>query len=115
VGNVGRAVEDTVDAVTDIRPNDTAALGLGVRLDRISKIAEQRPGLDQLDSLFQGLASGLDDADGVGVSLGLVANVICFVEIAVKALMVQRNIEVDDITIKENSVVGDTVADHLVY
>ena len=39
VGDVGRAVEEAVDAVTAVRPNHGEALGLRVLLDHVANVA----------------------------------------------------------------------------
>ena len=114
MGNVGRAVEDAVDAVADVGADDAAVPRLGVRLDHVAKLAEQRPGLDKLDCLVQALTRRLGDADRIGVGLGPVADVVRLIEIAVVALVVQGHVEVEDIAVEEDPLVGYPVADDLV-
>ena len=112
--NVGRAVEGLVDAVADVGTDDAAAAALSVRLDHVAKVAEQSAGLDQLDSLRQALAGRLGDAHRVRVGLRLVADVVCLVEIAVVAFMVEGDVEVEDVAVDEDALVGNAVADDLV-
>ena len=49
VRNIGRAVEELVDSVPTIRLYDRAVAGLGVLLDRVSRVAEEHTGLNQVD------------------------------------------------------------------
>lgn len=112
--DVGRAVEDRVNAVTDVSPDDTGVLGLGVLLNRVAKVTVQRPWLDELDRLIKTLSSRLNDAHGVRVSLRPVAHVVRLIQVTVVALMVERDIQVDNVAVHEDALVGNTVADDLV-
>lgn len=114
MGDVGRTVEYRVDAVADICSDDAAVLGLGVGLNGIAKVAEQGARLHQLDGLVEALASRLDHTNSIRVRLGSVADVVCLVEIAVVALVVERDVEVDDVAVEEYALVGNAVADDLV-
>jgi len=107
-------MEDAVDAVSNVRPDNTASLGLGVRLDHITELSEQSARLHQLDGLLETLTRSLDDAHRVRVRLGPVTNVVCFVEIAVEALVVEGHVEVNNIAVEKNTLIGDAVADDLV-
>lgn len=86
--NVWRAVEDGVDAVADIRPNDAAVIGLCVLLDDVAKLAEEGAGLDELDGLVETLARRLNQTDDVGVCERLVADVVRLIQVAMVAFMV---------------------------
>lgn len=112
--DIGRAVEDGVDTMADIGPDDAAAPRLGMSLNNVPKLAEQRARLDQLDSLLKAFASRLGDADRVRVSLGPVADVVSLIQIAMVAFMVQRDVEVDNITIKQDPLVRYPMANYLV-
>jgi hypothetical protein len=98
--NIGRGMEELADSVTAVGPDDTAVLLLGVLLNDVSKLSDQNTGLDGLDGLLQALAGSLDNTDGVGVGLGLLANVVGLVEIGMISSVVERNIEVQDITVQ---------------
>jgi len=100
--------------VSNVRPDNTASLGLGVRLDHITELSEQSARLHQLDGLLETLTRSLDDAHRVRVRLGPVTNVVCFVEIAVEALVVEGHVEVNNIAVEKNTLIGDAVADDLV-
>ena len=114
VRDVGRAVEYAVDAVAHVCPDDAAALGLCVLLNDVSKFPDQGSRLDNLDGLFQALPRRLDNTHRVGVRLGPVAHVVRLVEVSVVALVVQGDVEIDDIPIEENPLVGNAVADDFV-
>jgi len=112
--DVGRAVEYRVDAVADIGSNDAAVLGLGVGLNGIAKVAEQCARLHQLDGLIEALASRLYNTDSIGVRLGPVTNIVRLVEIPVVALVVERDVEVDDVAVEEYALIRNAVTDDLI-
>lgn len=113
--HVRRAVEQFVDAVTTISTNDAAVLLLGVLLDDVAKLPYQHAWFDSLDSLLEALACRLNNSHIIRICLRFVADVICLVEISMVALMVDRNINVKDITVKQHPLVRNTVADDLVH
>lgn len=45
MGNIGCAVEELIDTVAAVRPDDTAVLALGMLLDDIAVLAEECSGL----------------------------------------------------------------------
>ncbi len=112
--NVWCAVEELVDAVADVCLHDVALLGLGVLVDDSSEVAEEDAWLDQLNGLVQALPGCLDNADGVWVVLGLLADVVGFVQVAVEAFVVESNVNVQDIAVNKDALIWDTVADTLV-
>ncbi len=114
VWNVGRAVEDCVDAVAHVRSDDATAFGLGVFLDRVAKLAEQGARLHQLYGLREALPRSFCHTDRVRVSLGLVTDIVCLGEGAVVALVIERYVEIDDVTVEEDALVGDSMADNFV-
>lgn len=114
VRHVGRAVEQLVDAVAAVGADDAAVLLLGHLFDNVAKLADQGTGLDCLDRLVQALAGGLDNADIVGVGLGSVTNVVRLVQVGVVALVVERDINVEDIAVEQDALIGDAVADDFV-
>lgn len=114
VWDIGRAVEQLADSVAAVGSDDTAVLLLGVLLDDVSKLPDQGTGLHSLDGLFQALSCRLDDTDGVRVRLGPVTNVVCLVQIGVVAFVVEGNVDVENIAVEENTLIGDTVADDFV-
>lgn len=114
VWDIGRAVEQLADSVAAVGSDDTAVLLLGVLLDDVSKLPDQGTGLHSLDGLLQALSCRLDDTDGVRVRLGPVTNVICLVQIGMVAFVVEGNVDVENIAVEENTLIGDTVADDFV-
>lgn len=103
-----------VDAVTAPVGHDAAVLGLGVLLDDLAKVAERRAGLDELNGLVQALPRRLDDPDRVWVGLGAFAHVVGLVDVGVVAPVVQGDVEVEDVAVQQDSLVGDSVADYFI-
>lgn len=114
VRDVGCAVEQSVDTVTAVGLDGTATSVLGVLCDDGTVLSEQCVGLCDLDGFVQTLAGSLDDANRIRVGQSLVADVVCFVDIAVEAAVVQSNVNVDDVSILEDTLIGDTVTNGLV-
>ena len=81
-------MEELVDTVATVCPDDTAVLALGVLLDNVAILAEERSRLDKLDSLVQALSCCLSYAHCVWVRQSLVTDVVCLVQIAVEAAVV---------------------------
>lgn len=96
--HVGRAVEELVDTVAAVGLHDAAVGGLCNLLDGVAVVSEERSGLDELDRFLETVASGLDYAHAVGVLVCL-ADVVGFVQIAVKASVVESNIDVEDVAV----------------
>ena len=100
--------------MSTIRFDDTAASALGVFFNHPSGVAEGHAWFDELDGFVEAFAGGFDDADGGRVGAGLLAYVVCFVEVAVEAVVVEGDVEVDDVAFEEDALVGDAVADYFV-
>lgn len=112
--DVGRAVEELSDAMAAVRSNYAAVLLLCNLLDNVSKLSNQDTRLDSLDGLVERLTCRLHYSYAVGIGLGSVTNVVCLVKIGVVSTMVQADVDVKDITVEENALVGDTVADNFI-
>lgn len=114
VRDVGRAVEELSDAVAAVRSNYAAVLLLCNLFDNVSKLSDQDARLDSLDGLVERLTCCLHYSYAVGIGLGPVANVVCLVKIGVVSTMVQADVDVEDIAVEENALIGNTVADDFV-
>lgn len=99
VGDVWRAVEQLIDAVSAVGLNDTATTALCMLLDCVAEIAEQDSGLDRLDGHVQTLARRLGDADRVCVEGCLFADIVGFIQIAVEAAVVECDVNVEDVAV----------------
>ena len=97
-----------------IRLDDATSFRLRMLLDDGARVFECHAGFHEGDGLFETFAGGLNDANGVWVREGAGADVVGFVEVAVVAAVVEGDVEVHDVAIKEGSLVGDPVADHFV-
>lgn len=95
-------------------PDHGAVPGLGVFLDDVARVAEGHAGFDDVDGGDETLPRGFDDADIFRGGGGGGADVVCFVEIAVEAAVVEGYVEVQDIAVEEETRVGDAVADDFV-
>lgn len=97
-----------------IRLHNTTPPLLRNLLNQVPWGLEQHPRLDELDRLLEALARRLDDAHGVLVGQRSVADVVCLVDVAVEAAVVESDVDVDNVAVGERARVGDAVADDLV-
>jgi hypothetical protein len=114
VRDVGRTMEKLADSVATVSSDNAAVVLLGMLLNNVTKFSDQSAGLNGLDRLIQALSCRLNHTNSIGVGLGLVSNVISLVQIGVVSFMVQGNIDVENIAIKQNALVRNTVADDFV-
>lgn len=112
--NVRCAMEQAVDAVADVRLDDVAFLRLGVLVDRSSEVAEEDAGLDHRNGVVQAGACCLNNTDGVGVVTSLLADVVCLVEVTVVAAVVEGDVDVEDVAVDQDALIGNAVADNFV-
>ena len=101
--------------MSTVRPDYTTVLALCVLLDHVAVLTEECAGLDDLDSLVQAFSRCLCNAYSIGVCQRLVSNIVCLVQVAVKAVVVQCDVDVEDITVSEYSLIRNTVANDFVY
>lgn len=113
VGHVGCAVEKLIDAVATVGLNYATVVGFCNLLNRVAVVAEESAGLNELDRFFQRVSCGFDNAYAVRVLVRL-ADVVSLVEVAVEATVVKRNVDVQNVTILQRTLVGNAVADNLV-
>lgn len=111
--DVGGAVEEGVDTMAAIGRDDGAVVGFGVLFDGVADVAEGEARLDRFDGEAGAFARGFDEVDVCGVEGGG-ADVVGFVEVAVVAVVVEGDVEVDDVAVEEDAGVRDTVADDFV-
>lgn len=107
-------MEELVDTVTAVCADDTAVLLLGDLFDNVAKLANQDTGFDRLDGLIQTLSCRFDDTNIVGVSLATVTDVVCLVKVGVVALVVERDINVEDVPVQEDTFIRNAMADDFV-
>ena len=107
-------MEDAIDSMAAVRPDDGAVLCLGVLLDDVAELADEHARLDGGNRFFKALPRALHHANCVWVGLGFVPHVVCLVKVAVEALVVQGNVNVDDVAVHESALVGNAMADDLV-
>lgn len=110
-----RGMEMCVDAVATPGCNDFATSGLGMLLDDGSKVSYRRAGLHNRNGLVQAFSRRFNYPDRIWVRLGSIADIVGFVEVSMISLVIDRYVEIEDVTIEEESLVGYPVADHFVW
>lgn len=107
-------MKQAVNTVAHVCLDDVALLRLGVLIDRGAKVAEEDARLDHCDGVVQTGSRCFDDTHGVGIVTGFLADIVCLIEIAMVAVVVEGDIDVEDVAVDEGSLIGDTVADNFV-
>lgn len=94
--------------------DDAAVSAFGVFFDYGAGVAEGHARFDEFDGFVEAFAGGFDDADGGRVGAGKGSDVVCFVEVAVEAVVVEGDVKVDNVAFEEEALVGDPVANYFV-
>ena len=110
MGNIGRAVEESVDAMAAVRLDNAQVLCFGMFFDDIAEVLDGDAGFDMSDCLFETLPRRFNEPDIVRVGAGFVPYVVRLVEIAVIAFMEEGYVEVEDVAVLEDSLVRNAVA-----
>lgn len=108
-------VEKCVDAMSTVRLHGAAVFALRVLLNHSTIILESRAGLRNLNRFVKAFSGCLDYAHRVRIGERLVANIIGFVDVSVISTVVESNVDIDNVTILEDALVRDAVADTLVH
>jgi hypothetical protein len=104
-----------VDAVTAPRCYDAQVSRLCVLLDDTAKFSNGGTRPDDRDGQIQAFSSRFHEADCIWVGFRLFSHVIRLVEICMVATVVQRNVEVDDVSVQEGALIRYAVANNLVW
>lgn len=112
VWNVGRRVEERVDAVSAVALHDAVPVLLHMLLDHVADLAVTLAGLDDVDGLAERLVRHLHQ---LLVLVLYVADEERLVEIAVKAAVVNGHVQVANVAVLQRTGVGDAVADDFVH
>ena len=112
--NVWSGVEELVDPMATVRLDDTAVSTFGVLLDHIARIAEEHARFDNLNGLVETFPCCLNNTNRIRVCVCLVADIIRFIQIPVEAFMIECDVEIEDVTIQQNSLIRYAMADDFV-
>jgi hypothetical protein len=83
--------------------------------DNVPKITDGSAGLDKSDGQVQGLTGRLNQPYRFWVSGGPWTDIVGLVKICVVTFVVDGNVEVQNVTVQENTLIRDTVANHLIW
>jgi hypothetical protein len=114
VRDIGCAVEKLVDTVSAVGPDYAAVLALCMFLNDITVFAEQRAWLGNFNSLVQTFTCRLGYPYRVWVRQCLVSNIVGFVQVCVETAVIDGNVDVEDVSVFQYSLVGNAVANDLV-
>ena len=111
VQNLNVGVELFTYSVTDESANNPHAMNLRVIFNCFADIAERTIGLHSLNTQPQTFFS---DFDKFAIDLADVADKESCVGVAVNSVDITRHIKIDDVSVFNNSVVGNAVTDHFI-
>lgn len=97
--DIWSGVEELVDAMAAVRLHNLAASTLGNFFDGVTVVSEKRAWFHELDGFLETRTCGFDHADIVWILRCGVADIVCFVQIAVEATMIERDVDVQNIAI----------------
>lgn len=100
--------------MSTIGRNNTTSSRLCLLINCITRRTKRHPGFNKFNCLVQRLAARLHDPDAVRVRERFIADVVRLIQVTVKTAVIQRYVDVHDVTIDQASCVGDPVADNLV-
>lgn len=87
----------------------------GVLFDDVAEVFEGDAGFDHGNCLVEAFSGCLDELHELLIGERFVADVVSFVEITVIAFMVESYVEVEDVTIQQNSLIRNAVTDDFVW
>ena len=66
-------------------------------LDDRAWVAEKHSGLHDRNGMIEAFSGGFDHADGVRAGIGGASHVVCFVEVAMEAAVIEGYVKVEDV------------------
>lgn len=100
--------------MTTVRSDNAAVPCLGMLLNDVTEFSDQSSWLYGLDSFVQALSCRLNDSHSIGVRLGLVTNIVRLIQIGMVTSVVKRNVDVENIAVEKDTLIGNTVTDDLI-
>ena len=107
-------MEKLVDTVSAIRPDHAAVFAFGMLLDDVAIFPEKSAWLCDFNGLVQAFSRSLGDPYGVWICQCFVSNIVGLVQVRVETAVVDRDIDVEDVSVFQYSLIGNAVADDLV-
>lgn len=104
-----------VDAVTTPSFDNGKTPGICVLFDDFSKFPNRGSGLDDCNGHVQGFPRCFNESDRIWVCFGLVTYVVGFVQIGMVSAVVDGDIQIENIAIKKDSLVGDAMAYNFIW
>lgn len=86
-----------------------------VLFDDLAKFSDRYTWFDYRNGHVQGLPRRFNESNRVRVRSSLVTNVVSLIQVGMISAMVDRNVEIENVPIKKNSLIGDTVAYNLIW
>lgn len=99
------------NTMATVSADDGALVGACDAFDGAANVTVHGARLDQCSASLEALEGSFDKALGILVYL---SDKVSFVQIAVVTILVDRHVDVDDVTLNEFALIGDSVADDLV-
>ena len=88
-----------MDTMPAVGLDDATSLNFGMAFDNLANIPEEHSRLDDLDCTFETFPGGFRNANRVYVCSCSIPDVVGLVEITMKPAMIERHVDIDDISI----------------
>lgn len=86
-----------------------------VLFDDLAKFSDRYTWFDNRNGHVQGLPRRFNESDRVRIRSSFVTNVVSLIQVGMISTVVDRNVEIENVPIKKNSLIGDTVAYNLIW
>ena len=113
--NVWSGVKELINAMATVGLDNAAVSTLGVLLDHVSRVSKEHAWFDYFDCLVKTFSRRLNNTDRVCICSCLVADIIGFIKVAVEAFVIECDVEVEYVTIQQNSLIWYAMADDFVW
>ena len=112
---IRRTVKKLIDTVSAVRFDNATPVTFSMLLDDVARFLKSHSRLDDLDSFVKTLACCFDDVYRAGVCQRFWSDVVCFIQISVKATVVKSNIDVEDVAVQQYPVIRYAVAYYFIW
>lgn len=111
--NTWRGVEEIVDAMATVRPDDTQIPRLCMLLNDVPRLSERHSRFDKGDGKVQTLPGSFDEVDVFRI-VSLFSDIIRLVQVTMVTSMVNGYVNIENVTIFQRPLIRNTMANDLI-
>ncbi len=112
VGNIGCAMEEVANAMSAISLHDLIALGVDMLANQCAKVPTRHTRLNRINCMLQRFVSS---SNQLFVGRRHISHQKCFIEVAMKTILEDRYVNIDDISVFKSAHVGNAVANDFIH